>query len=171
MPLDFKCPECQAGLRVKDEHAGKKMKCPKCAKVISIPKPDDDVVEDVDVVEDEPRAEAEAGDPFQELDRPTSKKEKLEAAKAERGPNYGKYMPCPHCGAREAKKVNWTWWGSFYGPKLFHQVRCLECGGGFNGKSGDTNLIPAVLFVTIPLVLIVVLLFVIYFMLKRKGLI
>jgi hypothetical protein len=66
-------------------------------------------------------------------------------------------MPCPNCGGREAKRVKWTWWGSFWGPKLFTHVRCVDCGFCFNGKTGDSNIIPAILFVVVPLVLIILL--------------
>jgi ribosomal protein S27E len=36
--LDFKCPECGGQLRAKREHAGRKGKCPKCGKIVAIPK-------------------------------------------------------------------------------------------------------------------------------------
>ena len=40
MPLQFKCPECSAGLKIANEAlAGKKIKCPKCAAVIKVPLP------------------------------------------------------------------------------------------------------------------------------------
>jgi predicted Zn finger-like uncharacterized protein len=168
MPLDFKCPECQTALRVKEEHAGKKMKCPKCAKAIPIPEKTDEGIVEVEVLQDEPKADDAFA--FDELDR-AGRVEPV-APVPMKPPKPGpRYMPCPHCGAHEAKKVNWTWWGSFYGPRLFHHVRCLECGGGFNGKTGDTNLIPMMLFIIIPLILIGVLMFVLYLVLKRKGLI
>ncbi len=39
MPIDFSCPECDRSLKVKDEIAGKKIKCPGCAAVIGVPEP------------------------------------------------------------------------------------------------------------------------------------
>ena len=51
--------------------------------------------------------------------------------------------------------MTWTPWGSFYGPALFNHVRCRECGFGYNGLTGKSNLIPAIFFVTVPAVLIV----------------
>jgi hypothetical protein len=49
--------------------------------------------------------------------------------------------------------VLFTPWGSFYGPALFNHVRCPECRYAYNGRSGGSNLIPAILFVVAPLVL------------------
>ena len=51
------------------------------------------------------------------------------------------------------QRVLFTPWGSFYGPALFHHVRCPECRYAYNGRSGGSNLIPAILFVVIPAVL------------------
>src|SRR5262245_63539763 len=108
MPLDVKCPGCSAQFRVKEEHAGKKLKCPKCSKVVPIPaKPaEEEVVEDVEVVdEEEQAAEESAGDPFA-FDEPATAGGKKKAAPKEptrpKGKTWGKYMPCPHCGGREA---------------------------------------------------------------------
>jgi hypothetical protein len=33
--LTFPCPHCQKPLKVKDELAGKKIKCPACAKILN----------------------------------------------------------------------------------------------------------------------------------------
>lgn len=64
------------------------------------------------------------------------------------------FKPCPKCGAGGAKRVTWTPWGSFYGPAMFNHVRCPQCDYKYNGKTGGSNLIPAIIFVTIPLLLI-----------------
>lgn len=37
MAIEFRCPGCQQLLRVSDESAGKKAKCPKCATILPIP--------------------------------------------------------------------------------------------------------------------------------------
>ena len=47
-----------------------------------------------------------------------------------------------------------TPWGSFYGPALFNHVRCPECRYAYNGRTGRSNLIPAIIFVTIPALII-----------------
>lgn len=170
MPLDFHCPECSTGLRVKEEHAGKKMKCPKCAKIVPIPQASEQEGVEVEVIEDQP-AET-VGDPFafEDIDRPrTKKKEPAVADRPKPIKTAARYAPCPHCGAQEARKVDRTWWGSWIGPHLFHTVRCQECGGSFNGKTGDTNLVPILLFVTVQVLVIGVLLFILFAMLKRKG--
>jgi predicted Zn finger-like uncharacterized protein len=175
MPIDVICPGCSAAFKVKDEHAGKKLKCPKCSKIVPIPAKtaEEEVVEDVEVVEDEQPAEEPAGDPFafDTADEPARKKKGAPPKEPARpkGKTWGKYMPCPQCGGREAKRVKWTWWGSFYGPKMFTHVRCVDCSFCFNGKTGDTNLIPAILFVVIPLIGIIILAIVLYIMLQRTG--
>ena len=65
------------------------------------------------------------------------------------------FEPCPRCGAEDPKRVKWTPWGNFYGPMLFNHVRCRKCQYAYNGRTGGSNLIWAIIFVTIPLVLIV----------------
>jgi endogenous inhibitor of DNA gyrase (YacG/DUF329 family) len=64
------------------------------------------------------------------------------------------WVPCPQCGASGAERVIWTLWGSFYGPALFSHVRCPECQATYNGRTGGSNLIPAIIFVTLPMLLI-----------------
>ena len=62
---------------------------------------------------------------------------------APRGPDYA---PCPQCGARGAKRILWTFWGSFYGPALMSHVRCPECRTAYNGKSGKSNGVKILIF-------------------------
>src|SRR4051812_12810340 len=54
--LVFECPSCKAKLQVADEHAGKKMKCPKCQQTATVPTQDDGA-------EDAITAEPDAGLP------------------------------------------------------------------------------------------------------------
>ena len=49
MPIEFDCP-CGKALRVADEHAGRKVKCPACGVVGYVPEPEPQF----EVVEDEP---------------------------------------------------------------------------------------------------------------------
>lgn len=46
------------------------------------------------------------------------------------------YAPCPKCGARDASKVSFTWWGGLVGPRMFHVVRCRACDASYNGRTG-----------------------------------
>ena len=39
MPISLSCPECAKPLRVKDESAGKKIRCPSCETIILVPDP------------------------------------------------------------------------------------------------------------------------------------
>ncbi len=77
------------------------------------------------------------------------------------------FRPCPRCGAEGPKRVLWTPWGSFYGPALLHHVRCRECKCAYNGRTGRSNLLWAIIFVTIPSLIIAGLLTFIGFVLYR----
>src|SRR5580700_7152378 len=46
MSLTVTCPDCDKTLRVKDEFAGKKLRCPGCSTVISIPVKSDESDDD-----------------------------------------------------------------------------------------------------------------------------
>jgi endogenous inhibitor of DNA gyrase (YacG/DUF329 family) len=84
---------------------------------------------------------------------PVRKEEVMEGTRAAQAPQKG-FKPCPRCGAEGARRVLFTFWGSFYGTALFNHVRCPECQYAYNGRTGRSNLIPAIIFVTIPLLII-----------------
>jgi hypothetical protein len=81
------------------------------------------------------------------------------------------FKPCPRCGGARPERVTWTPWGSFYGPALFTHVRCRECGYGYNGRTGRSNLVPAIFMVTIPLILIMAIVggLLYYLLIIRRG--
>jgi transposase-like protein len=147
MPTSIRCPGCKSTLRVRPELAGKRVKCPKCGKPVQVPQEEEELVELVAVEEEE--------------------LEEVEDGRPPRKPS--KYKPCPQCGATGARRVKATWWGSFYGPALFTHVRCPECDYAYNGRTGGSNLIPAIVFVTVPLVGIIILLGVIFYLLHSRG--
>jgi DNA-directed RNA polymerase subunit M/transcription elongation factor TFIIS len=165
MAISTQCPGCSAPLQLRDENAGKNIKCPRCGHIFRVPSqsvardPDPEpapsaaaVVEEEDVPLLEPararrRDRDRDEDDRDEDDRPLARKR--------REREESEYQPCPRCDAEGAERVTWTPWGSFYGPALFSHVRCPECGYAYNGKTGGSNLIPAIVFVTIPLLLIV----------------
>jgi predicted Zn finger-like uncharacterized protein len=199
MPVQIQCWECKATLRVRDELAGKKVKCPRCSNLILVP-----VSSTEEATEVLPSAEAEAitrekaagaarkkAPPEEEEDRegitdrpepgrkkgardedeePTERHPRLRADEDEdeeerpRGKGKrkkgepGNYKPCPQCGATGATRVLWTPWGSFYGPAMFCHVKCPDCGHKYNGRSGRSNLIPAIICIIIPLLLILAIL-------------
>jgi predicted RNA-binding Zn-ribbon protein involved in translation (DUF1610 family) len=64
------------------------------------------------------------------------------------------FKPCPRCGSSGAQRVSFTFWGSFYGPALLTHVRCPQCGYAYNGRTGRSNLLWAILCVMVPLLLI-----------------
>jgi hypothetical protein len=41
MPIDLRCPTCQAALRFPDQAAGQPVRCPACKERIRVPHPDD----------------------------------------------------------------------------------------------------------------------------------
>ncbi len=150
MPTSIRCPGCQSTLRVRPELAGKRVKCPKCGKPLEVPVETEELVP-LEVVEEE------------------LEEEKLEEDEERPRKKASKYKPCPRCGATGAKRVKATWWGSFYGPALFTHVRCPECDYAYNGRTGGSNLIPAIVFVTVPLLGILALLGVIFYLLHSRG--
>ncbi len=48
MPISVSCPTCQRAFRLRDELAGRKMRCPECESVVQIPDVEDVVFEDDD---------------------------------------------------------------------------------------------------------------------------
>jgi predicted RNA-binding Zn-ribbon protein involved in translation (DUF1610 family) len=179
-------------LRVREEYVGKKLKCPRCAAVITVPAPPHESSEAVrpatraappvlTPVEDDAEAAAEAPSSSRRCPQCGEKvaatarrcrhcrtwlDEEDEEQDERPRRRRGSFKPCPRCGATRAERVTWTPWGSFYGPALFTHVRCRECGYGYNGRTGRSNLIPAILMVAIPLILILGLVF---FMLSMLG--
>lgn len=164
MPLKIPCPGCKAVLHVREEYAGKEMQCPRCAAAVPVPA-------EAVAAAPEPAVALPAVEPSRSCPEcgrqvaASARKCRFCKAWIEEEPDGddkdlppsrpSPYRPCPRCGAYGAKRVMFTFWGSFYGPALFTHVRCLECGYGYNGRTGRSNLAPAVLFVTIPAVLIV----------------
>ena len=59
------------------------------------------------------------------------------------------YAACPACSATNARKVTYTWWGGLLGPKLFHHVKCQDCGVGYNGETGRSNMIAITVYLAI----------------------
>jgi predicted Zn finger-like uncharacterized protein len=176
MPIQLNCPSCAAPFKVHDEHAGRRVKCPQCSAIVTVPADDGGI----QLVPEGPRANVTAEEPARlrpESGRGRTRecpecggqvsvtartcrhcRARLDPDEAEdeefrvRSP----FVPCPRCHARGAKRVIFTFWGSFYGPALFSHVRCPECGYAYNGRTGGSNLVPAIFFVTIPLIGIIV---------------
>jgi DNA-directed RNA polymerase subunit M/transcription elongation factor TFIIS len=191
MAITISCPECDAQLRVRADFVGKSIKCPQCSKVVRVEEP----LEEAPLLDDDPPQlkparprRAAPRDEDEDDDRPRRRKrvddegddddegegEGDEGQEKRPKKKRGKYVPCPSCGGRDASRVIWTFWGSFYGPAMFTHVRCPDCGTKYNGRNGRSNLIPAVIFVMIPLMFIGLIFvalgwFVVMPMLKRKG--
>jgi predicted Zn finger-like uncharacterized protein len=165
------CKSCGSQLRVRDEYLGRAMKCPKCGQTIQ---PGVEVDADVREVQPAPGPihEVRAGprpvvlqpvdDDVPEV-RP--KKRQREAGWAGEGegevdvrrrkPVPGGYAPCPKCGNTDAERVIFTFWGSFHITNLVCHVQCPSCGTCYNGRTGRSNFLVALLCVMIPLLLII----------------
>lgn len=165
MRISVTCWKCRASLQVREDFAGKQVKCGRCGSVNDVPQKGAEAEEAVEAVVAEPEASAQqalgvATRPCPECGEPVAvTARKCRHCKAwleededdDRGPSY---VPCPRCGRRGAKRVVWTFWGSFYGPAIFNHVRCPRCGYAYNGRTGSSNLIPAIIFVAVPAVLL-----------------
>jgi ribosomal protein S27E len=149
MPILIRCPGCQKPLKVKEELAGKKVKCPSCGIPVPIPLPTAEFETEPEVVE-----EVMASPPPAKVER--VRPSKVERQRREEPTTKGgsQWVPCPKCGATDPKRVKFTFWGSFYGPKLFSHVRCQECRTAYNGKTGGSNIVPAIGCVALPALLI-----------------
>ncbi len=186
MPTKMDCPGCQTSLRLRDDMAGKKIKCPRCGKVVAVPAEEVVMLEEVgdDAITAEPPASSKAkkknittrpcpecGEPVAMTARGCSHCKAIldDDEEEDRGPRRSKYKPCPSCGATGAKRVVWTFWGSFYGPALFTHVRCPECGYAYNDRTGGSNLIPAIVFVAVPLFILFAILASVVWFIHRQG--
>jgi len=93
MPISFECPRCRHQIRAKDEHAGKKGKCPSCGLIVPVPLPPHDQERS------EAAGRAELGNqrerPMLQL-REEEVGPAVEAAPVERGK-----VACPRCGSTQ----------------------------------------------------------------------
>lgn len=215
MPVSLRCKGCKATLKVPDQFAGKKIKCPKCAVSLAVPVQDeeefvtcevmpdhrikdapskktkptrsrhdeeDDDEEDrddrrtrikSDRDRDRDRDDDRRSSRFREEDdedrRRKKKSRRDEDDEDDRRGNKGEFKPCPKCGCKNAKRVLWTAWGSFYGPAMFHHVRCPKCAYCYNGRSGRSNLLAATIFISVPLIGISAIIGAVVYMLFARG--
>lgn len=154
------CPACQAALQLGNVSAGQQIQCPRCQALVTVPTRDAvraGITEElppavVPVSREETRPCPSCGQP---IARTAQKCRHCKTWLEEEEEFYKpQFKPCPRCGATGANRVLFTFWGSFYGPALFTHVRCPRCGCAYNGRTGRSNLIPAIIFVTIPALLI-----------------
>jgi DNA-directed RNA polymerase subunit M/transcription elongation factor TFIIS len=160
MSSTIACPGCKARLHTRPEYAGKKIRCPKCSEIVRVPIQEVQPLEKVEVVgeieelDDIEEVEEERGvteeRPARRRERPAPSEERRSRGRVpDIRKKRTKYAPCPECDGQEATRVVWTPWGSFYGPAMFTHVRCDNCGHAYNGNTGGSNLVPAILFVTV----------------------
>ena len=148
------CPSCQAALNVRAEHAGRSLKCPHCQAVFTVPGPAMPLLLE-SAGEETPPSATKPCPACGRLIAAAARKCRfcntwLDGEREDRpAPGSSPYPPCPRCGARGAKRVIWTLWGSFYGPALLRHVRCPRCGCAYNGRTGRSNLPGILVFVAV----------------------
>ncbi len=161
MPVTITCPGCRASLRVPKAGQGLSMLCPRCGGTVPIPDGEPLTVLPADDQGVRAAPAKRAGLTklcpacHREIPRDARKcRYCRDWVEEEEEDAPVRYKPCPRCGATGAERVVFTFWGSFYGPALLSHVRCPDCGYAYNGRTGRSNLIWAIVFVTVPLVLI-----------------
>jgi predicted RNA-binding Zn-ribbon protein involved in translation (DUF1610 family) len=153
------CPGCGSPLRVREEYLGRAMKCPRCGQTVQPGVEVADIAPAPNPVRQAPAArpvmlEAVEDDPLPP--RPRRRQPHDDDFDVRRRPGVETaYMPCPKCGNTDAERVHFTFWGSFHITNLVCHVQCPSCGTCYNGRTGRSNLLVAVLCVTIPLLLII----------------
>ena len=172
MPTTMNCPGCKTPLRLRDDMAGRTIRCPRCAQSIAIPSEGTMIVGKASAA-DAIAAESLTSQPREKdnttLFCPECGAVLDVAARSCRSCKAPLYKPCPRCGEEGATRMAWTPWGSYYGPALFAHVRCPVCGYAYNGRSGRSNLLPAVIFIAIPLLLILAILGVLGWIIYHRG--
>jgi phage FluMu protein Com len=145
----IQCPSCAKTLNVSDQYAGKKVRCPSCQGVLTVPPlAAAEASEEVTPVASRPRPAA----PPQEYDdrprRPRRDDYDDRPRRPRRDDDYddrprrryeGEWAPCPNCGCRDGTRARWTIWGGLLGPAMINVVRCHDCGSNYNGVHGDYN--------------------------------
>ncbi len=158
--IQFQCPHCTKEIRAADEHIGKKIRCPKCREVLTVPgdtavkpaapsKPPPSKAAPSKAAPIQkgppPRRPAPADDddvPIIEAsdDDDEEYERKRRKRKKRRLRRQGAYADCPNCDAPgDAQRVAFTWWGGLVGPAILTHVRCNECGSCYNGRTGKSN--------------------------------
>jgi len=184
MTISLRCTGCQSTLKLRDELAGKRVKCPRCQTVLLVPQPEEELVEvavekrHVKKAPPEPRKPTGRTGRVQREEPVATRKNKVQLGANEAAPvapskkkagKASKYKPCPNCGTDGATRVKWTSWGSFYGPRLFTHVQCPECAYCYNGKTGRSNALAAAMFVLVPLLGILAILGGLGYVLVQRG--
>jgi hypothetical protein len=95
MPIIITCAGCKAKLRIRDEFAGKSMKCPRCSNPVQVAAPEEPAVATA-VAEEEPVVAAVA-----EEDEPVVAATAVEEGKPKsRRAHEPETMACPECGKK-----------------------------------------------------------------------
>ena len=167
----IRCPSCGTTLNASDQYAGRKVRCPKCQGVLTVPPlAAPEASEEVSPVAPRPRGPAMPPVPEDYEERPVPRRPARPPDDYDDRPRRrprtdddyddrprrrggGEWAPCPSCGDTDATRVHWTFWGGLIGPAIINVVRCHRCGTNYNGVHGDYNGGRIAIYVVISLVL------------------
>lgn len=114
MSIKVSCDSCGKQLKVRDEAAGKRVKCPDCGSVVQIPEPDD--VMDAETADDNPFA----GDDV-----------------SSEGAEYNR-KPCPACGEMIVKTAGkCRYCGEIFDPALKKKAKAKRSRSSSGYNDGD----------------------------------
>ncbi|MBC7815372.1 MAG: hypothetical protein IAG10_00570 [Planctomycetaceae bacterium] len=118
MSIRISCDSCGKQLKVRDEAAGRRVKCPDCGSVVQIPEPDD--VMDAEAADDNPFAGGDISSDGAEYDR----------------------KPCPACGemiVKTAAKCRYC--GEIFDPALKKKAKAKSrrSSGGYADDGDDMS--------------------------------
>ena len=62
--------------------------------------------------------------------------------------------PAVRTAAAPNRKIpSFTWWGGAIGPRLLSHAKCLDCGAGYNWKTGRSNTTAIIIYQVVGVVL------------------
>ena len=76
------------------------------------------------------------------------------------------FAACPSCSKSEATRVEFTWWGGLLGPKLYHHVKCGNCGTTYNGVTGKSNVMSIIRYSIIANSILIAIIVALWFLYK-----
>src|SRR5688572_29822306 len=134
--IKFFCPACRQRVVCDAEYGGRSSTCPTCQGEIIIPLT-------VAII---PAAVPYLASVTQRPPLPPV------IAHASPLPSFTAF-PCPNCRGADIRRVGFTLWGGWLGPRMFNHVECAQCGTTYNGKTGSSNATAIAIYVAVTAVI------------------